>query len=296
MNEHDRLSTRTGHATTMKLKNVLIPLLISALLSSPLRASEGESKSEAESRVNSLRIGLTQRTLISLHNDEENPGVSIESQVPLMGLKHLGFNAREQYLSYPRIVGALMQGSIDAGSILRYSGKWMAPDNANFSCHQTPYVRLPLSIYKRTDNNTIPDQLDLDSVKLYGVGYLRSVGEDSDPFIGQPNFIPASNMHTLFKMLKSQRIDTVFADVAIATSWSRLLELDIKPIMQLGVLESYLCFSDTVFGQQRAQAYSDQFIQAMNELQQQGVIDQFLQDNDLSFYQGLYVPQSQPPP
>lgn len=235
-----------------------------------------------------LDVGILQRTLTQSAKNKSQ--ASVESELPLAGLKRLGFSTQAHYYSYPRLVRALLQGAVGAGSILRYNGNWMAPKPPQFSCHKKPYLALPLSIYKLSNNDDIPDRLDHTSISKFTVGYMRSIAKDIDPFINQPNFVPANNMQTLFKMLKNHRLDTVFADTAITASWSRRLNIEVQPIMQLGKLESFFCFSHMVFGEEQAQYHSDAFYNEMLKLKSQGFIDQFLNQNNIEFYRGLYLP------
>jgi hypothetical protein len=237
-----------------------------------------------------LDVGMLQRTLIE--GGQTNARTSIESELPLTGLKQLGFTSRSHDYSYPRMVRALQQGAVGVASILRYNGQWLTPKDPEFSCHQNPYLTLPLSIYKRSDNQHIPNQLNQETLKEFSVGYMRSVGKNVEPFISQPNFVPANNMLTLFKMLKNHRLDTVFADTAIAASWSQRLDFQIRPILQLSNLESFFCFSHVVFGREQAQRHSDQFYSEMLKLERQGFIERFLNTHNLDFYQGLYLPDA----
>ena len=235
-----------------------------------------------------ILVGLLPRTLNV--SQKETVALSVEAEVPLMALREQGFSPITQYLSYPRVVRSLQQGTIGAGSILRYNDKWMVPDTPDFSCHDRPYIRLPLYVYKRSDDSRISDSLTTDELESFSVGYLRSVAKDVDPFIDRPNFVPASAMHTLFKMLKNQRLDTVFADVAIAESLSRQLNLDIQPVMQLGKLESFLCFSNKKFGKAKAKTLANNYYQQLKKLHHSGSIRHFLKLHELEFYRDLYLP------
>lgn len=235
-----------------------------------------------------ILVGLLPRTLNV--SQKETVALSLEAEVPLMALREQGFTPITQYLSYPRVVRSLQQGSIGAGSILRYNDKWMTPDTANFSCHEQPYIRLPLYVYKRSDDSRMGDSLTSEELESFSVGYMRSVAKDVDPFIDRPNFVPASAMHTLFKMLKNKRLDTVFADVAIAESLSRQLSIDIQPVMQLGKLESFLCFSNKRFGETEAKALAIDYYQQLKKLHHSGSIRHFLKSHQLEFYRDLYLP------
>jgi len=45
-----------------------------------------------------------------------------------------------------------------------------------------------------------------------------------------------------------------------------------------------------VFGEEQAQHHSDAFYNEMLKLKSQGFIDQFLNQNNIEFYRGLYLP------
>jgi len=241
-----------------------------------------------------IDIGQIQRTVIAQNDRATDRAPSLETEISNIALRHMGFTPQAHYYSYPRIVRALNQGTIGAGIILRYNAQWLTPNAPSFSCHQYPYLRLPLSIYKLRDNHDIPDQLDLNSLRDVSVGYMRSIGKDINPLLDQPNFLPINNMETLFKMLKSGRIDTVFADVAIAESWSRALGISLQPLLQLGALESFLCFSDRQYGADKALRLSNSFYDTLRALDAQSVIDDFLLNHNLGYYRGLYLPPIPP--
>ncbi|GEM_PF-5187995 len=248
----------------------------------PLKANHSEH----------IDVGQIQRTVATqiAGTPTTHSTPSLETEISHIALRRMNFSPQAHYYSYPRVVRALNQGTIGAGIILRYNEQWLVPDSPNFSCHQHPYLRLPLSIYKLRDNPEIPDQLDLESLQEFSVGYMRSLGKDVNPLVDQPNFLPNNNMQTLFKMLKSGRIDTVFADIAIAQSWSRQLDISLQPLLELGALESFLCFSNRQYGADNARLLSNTFYNTLRALNTQGVIDDFLLNNDLSYYRGLYLP------
>ncbi len=243
-----------------------------------------------------IDIGQVQRTVVSQTSSSPTGDTtqSLETEITKIVLRQIGFDPQAHYYSYPRNVRALSQGSIGAGIILRYNDHWLASDTTHFSCHKHPYLRLPLSVYKLKDNPDIPNQLNFESLQNFSVGYMRSVGKDVDPLTDQPNFLPNNNMQTLFKMLKSGRIDTVFADIAIAESWSRELNIPLQPLLQLGALESFLCFSNRQYGADKALRLSNAFYDTLRTLDTQGVIDDFLLTHNLGYYRGLYLPAPVP--
>lgn len=245
-----------------------------------------ESQVAPPFQVAPLQVGILSRVA----DRQQDRDYYFETELPRMVFREIGLETTFQIFNYPRLVKTLNLGIVDAGSIFRFNGKFLSPNAPQFSCADQPYLGLPLIISKLSSNKDIPDQLNTPDLDNFSIGYFRSLGKDIDPFIDRPNFKPANNVSTLFKMLKSRHIDMVLADIAITKSLSRELGITTTEVFKAGFLEVFMCISHKNFTRAEAKELANDYQHALTKLYQDGVISGFLESKDLAYYQDLLLP------
>lgn len=266
-------------------KWILVALLMCADVAMCLAEPDAYKASEIQRPI--LNVGILSRVADKLATRD----YYFETELPSMVFREAGFEARFTNYNYPRLVRSLNQGLIDAGSIFRFGGNFLSPEEANFSCADQAHLGLPLVISKLADNNEIPNELGAPDLNKYSIGYFRSLGSDVDPFIDRPNFKPANNVTSLFKMLKGGRIDMVLADFVITQSLSRELNIDTKEVFKAGFLEVFMCVSHKQREPKTAKILANAYGEALRKLQEGGELKAFLLAKGLMPYEKLFLPK-----
>jgi len=236
-----------------------------------------------------LKVGILSRVADKLGRRD----YYFETELPRMVFREVGFEAQISNYNYPRLVRSLNQGLIDVGPIFRFNGKFLTPEDPNFTCADGAHLGLPLIISKLVNNNKIPDELSASDLNKYSIGYFRSLGKGIDPFINRPNFKPANNVSSLFKMLRGERIDMVLADFVITQSLSRELNIETKEVFKAGFLEVFMCASHKQRTPEVAKKLANGYAEALRKLQGSGELKAFLAAKGLTLYEDLFLPRPQ---
>jgi len=236
-----------------------------------------------------LKVGILSRVADKLSGRD----YYFETELPYRVFREVGFEAQISNYNYPRLVRSLNQGLIDVGPIFRFGGKFLTPENPEFSCADQAHLGLPLIISKLVDNNEIPNELSASDLNNYSIGYFRSLEKGIDPFIDRPNFKPANNVSSLFKMLKAKRIDMVFADFVITQSLSRELKIETQEVFKAGFLEVFMCASHKQRAPKLAKKLANSYAEALGKLQDSGELKAFLAAKGLVLYEDLFLPRPQ---
>jgi len=236
-----------------------------------------------------LKVGILSRVADKLGRRD----YYFETELPRMVFQEVGFEAQISNYNYPRLVRSLNQGLIDIGPIFRYNDKFLTPENPDFTCADQAHLGLPLIISKLANNDEIPDELSAADLNKYNIGYFRSLEKGIDPFINRPNFKPANNVSSLFKMLKGARIDMVFADFVITQSLSRELNIETKEVFKAGFLEVFMCASHQRREPKMAKNLANSYAEALRKLQGSGELKAFLAAKGLTLYEDLFLPRPQ---
>mgnify|MGYP002148391925 CR=1 FL=1 len=230
--------------------------------------------------------------LSRLSSDQSPADKALAIELPRKIFSEMGAKTTFHSYNYPRLMRNLDRGIVDAGAVFRFNGKFLIPENAQFSCADNPHLGLPLIVSKLAHNHSIPDRLSLADLEYYSIGYFRSLGKDIDPFISKPNFKPANDVSTLFKMLKSRRIDLVLADYAITEGLSRRLNVQTQEVFKAGFLEVFMCVSHRERGKPAAKQLANNYRKGLQVLWDNGYFLQFLERWGLEYHAALYLPQS----
>jgi len=265
----------------------LAALLMSVNVSACAAERYGNEASTGPREI--LKVGILSRVADKLGSRD----YYFETELPYRVFREVGFEARISNYNYPRLVRSLNQGLLDVGPIFRFGGKFLTPEKPDFSCADRAHLGLPLIISKLVNNDEIPNVLSASDLDKYSIGYFRSLEKDIDPFINRPNFKPANNVSSLFKMLKGARIDMVLADFVITQSLSRELKIETKEVFKAGVLEVFMCASHKQREPEMAKKLANSYGEALRELQESGELKAFLLAKGLTLYEDLFLPEPQ---